>query len=827
MKKLHKTVAAVVMSGVMMVSGLAFAACGDNDNEDDNPNDIIQTEGVAGTYTCTYTNGMGSDETAQIVLSDDGKATLTFPGDEIQGQDEFIGTYTVESDGVTVSIKNLTDEDNAMSIHPGIQAGWIDSETGDCQIKLLADGKFERVLTDTDSVETYVSGVFSYTADGVTYEVELSLDGSCGYREGDGAWIEGTYHMDGTTVTVTLVSYTGSANFINEKIFVMTIEQGETAGIGTFTPKVTEDLVLDATLSVGQYSIGITNAVGLAETYTIVLDNGACTFTMENSFITVTFKGTYVNDGGKLTLTGLKGGENATDETLVDEFAMMTGDKPFENYFSGGNGYANVYTDGTWAILDEDGEVLVGGSANTEGGSVSSDTWGTDDGNTVYEGLAYVTDGSANQTLDLYVPDEASTTNTLPLLVVIHGGAFSMGDSKMAIIQPIYQYFRDNGYVVASLNYRLSGEAESPAAIVDCKTAVQWLYDNADEYYIDKTNITVMGESAGAYLAIMSSLSGASVYKADGQSANYTFNVTNLIDFYGPTQSENSNPYIQTSAASLLEGDFNEDLNVWIQHGTADTTVPKTHSEALVAALEACDSYTGDLRYSYIDDAVHMDSAFYTDENIAAVAAWLEGSEIYTYTKTNTTPFGEMQETYQLTVYADGTCTLTVPGATVPAMSTVYTGKYVEAENTLYVYGLANGDTVCPGSTAQPGFPFVDSGCCVVTLNEDAFTPVTGVTALEEDVTLTKTTSKPAFLGGGEEVFTFEFKTDGTVSFIKDEEETASGTFVKYGEVYIVIYSTETASAANNILSVAANGYSILKVNDTSFDALLAGSIGG
>ena len=53
------------------------------------------------------------------------------------------------------------------------------------------------------------------------------------------------------------------------------------------------------------------------------------------------------------------------------------------------------------------------------------------------------------------------------------------------------------GYVVASLNYRLSGEAPSPAAEQDVKSAVRWLRANAARFGIDKRRIGIWGGSAG------------------------------------------------------------------------------------------------------------------------------------------------------------------------------------------------------------------------------------------------------------------------------------------------------------------------------------------
>jgi acetyl esterase/lipase len=52
------------------------------------------------------------------------------------------------------------------------------------------------------------------------------------------------------------------------------------------------------------------------------------------------------------------------------------------------------------------------------------------------------------------------------------------------------------GYAVASIGYRLSGEAKFPAQIHDCKAAIRFLRANAKKYNIDPERIGVVGQSA-------------------------------------------------------------------------------------------------------------------------------------------------------------------------------------------------------------------------------------------------------------------------------------------------------------------------------------------
>jgi acetyl esterase/lipase len=87
--------------------------------------------------------------------------------------------------------------------------------------------------------------------------------------------------------------------------------------------------------------------------------------------------------------------------------------------------------------------------------------------------------GSTNplHKLDIYTPTNGKPASGYPLLVYVHGGGFARGDkdgvggdSLLAALKGL-----DNGYMVASVNYRLSGTDKAPAQIVDVKAAVRFL----------------------------------------------------------------------------------------------------------------------------------------------------------------------------------------------------------------------------------------------------------------------------------------------------------------------------------------------------------------
>jgi acetyl esterase/lipase len=111
-------------------------------------------------------------------------------------------------------------------------------------------------------------------------------------------------------------------------------------------------------------------------------------------------------------------------------------------------------------------------------------------------------------TLDLYLPPEslrAPMSAGFPLIVHIHGGAWMAGHARhsgaFADFPGVLAALAARGYVVASVNYRLSREAPSPAAGIDVKTAIRWLRARARDYRINPARVAAWGGSAGGQLA--------------------------------------------------------------------------------------------------------------------------------------------------------------------------------------------------------------------------------------------------------------------------------------------------------------------------------------
>ncbi|WP_395742570.1 alpha/beta hydrolase fold domain-containing protein [Prosthecobacter sp.] len=149
--------------------------------------------------------------------------------------------------------------------------------------------------------------------------------------------------------------------------------------------------------------------------------------------------------------------------------------------------------------------------------------------------LDYVGSGNARQMLDLYLPEKKGEKPN-PLVVYIHGGGWQAGSKDEADV--LVGLIKGNTpYAGASLNYRLSQQAQWPAQIHDCKAAIRWLRAHAEEYHLDPDKIAVFGISAGGHLVSMLGVTGG-VKELEGELGRHleqSSRVSCVLDFCGPS----------------------------------------------------------------------------------------------------------------------------------------------------------------------------------------------------------------------------------------------------------------------------------------------------
>lgn len=160
-------------------------------------------------------------------------------------------------------------------------------------------------------------------------------------------------------------------------------------------------------------------------------------------------------------------------------------------------------------------------------------------GTVLYGNVPYANDTLKKHLLDVYLPPTGKSS--YPVVVWVHGGAWMLNDklADMGYMKQTLKGFIDSGYAVASIDYRWSTSAIFPAQIQDCNQAVEFLYQNAGKYKLDKNRIALIGFSAGGHLASLLGLSNNNTVKQfypNGKKPG--FKIKLVLDFYGPSNFE-------------------------------------------------------------------------------------------------------------------------------------------------------------------------------------------------------------------------------------------------------------------------------------------------
>ncbi|MGJ3238779.1 MAG: alpha/beta hydrolase [Anaerolineae bacterium] len=106
----------------------------------------------------------------------------------------------------------------------------------------------------------------------------------------------------------------------------------------------------------------------------------------------------------------------------------------------------------------------------------------------------YVNQPDARQVLDIYLP-ASGTPAPYPTIFMVHGGGFYTGDKEE--LRQVAERYADMGYAVVAPNYRLAPQVTFPDAHGDAFCALAWTFAQAEQYQLDLTRLTLLGESAG------------------------------------------------------------------------------------------------------------------------------------------------------------------------------------------------------------------------------------------------------------------------------------------------------------------------------------------
>lgn len=253
--------------------------------------------------------------------------------------------------------------------------------------------------------------------------------------------------------------------------------------------------------------------------------------------------------------------------------------------------------------------------------------------------------GDHSLKLDLHLP-LVDVPRKTPLIVYVHGGAWRAGSKSDMPLRSLVK----QGFVVASLDYRLSTEAQFPAQVHDIKAAIRFLRAKGKDYKIDPLRIAIAGSSAGGHLAALVGVTnGVKELEGEvGEQRSASSDAQAIISLFGASNLESilgqSTPHglsVRVPALQLLLGGKptekpelarlaspvrhvdGSDPPLLLIHGDADPQMPFEQSRELQRAYEAVKR---PVQFKAIPGGEHGGMEFYDEERMALMARFLETS---------------------------------------------------------------------------------------------------------------------------------------------------------------------------------------------------------
>jgi len=218
---------------------------------------------------------------------------------------------------------------------------------------------------------------------------------------------------------------------------------------------------------------------------------------------------------------------------------------------------------------------------------------------TVDKDVVYMKAGDKPLKMDIAKPK--SGEGPFPAVICIHGGGWRGGD-KTQMNNSIYA-LAQQGYVAATIQYRLVPEARFPSQIQEARAAVQYVRAHAKELNVDPDRIGVIGGSAGAHLALLIGTTGDKEFEPVGDNPTVSTKVNVVVSLAGPTD---LTPEFPAPAQKMVDDLLNKpkkdksedyakasplhyvtpgDAPILMVHGTKDELVPYDQTTKL---LDAC-----------------------------------------------------------------------------------------------------------------------------------------------------------------------------------------------------------------------------------------------
>lgn len=117
-----------------------------------------------------------------------------------------------------------------------------------------------------------------------------------------------------------------------------------------------------------------------------------------------------------------------------------------------------------------------------------------------YPDIRYSGKDGAPLAADVYSPKRCAQGRPFPTVVMVHGGGLFSGSRKVNRV--FCEMLAQKGFLVFSLEYRRIDEADACGAIADVCAGYDFVRDALERYGGDPLRAFIIGESAGAFLAL-------------------------------------------------------------------------------------------------------------------------------------------------------------------------------------------------------------------------------------------------------------------------------------------------------------------------------------
>lgn len=116
----------------------------------------------------------------------------------------------------------------------------------------------------------------------------------------------------------------------------------------------------------------------------------------------------------------------------------------------------------------------------------------------ILRNLAYAGEADEARMADLYLP---AGEGPFPTVMLVHGGAWVAGQKDHSAWHARRLAMR--GFAAVAINYRLAPLHKFPAQLDDCRTALEWIGQVAEQYRVDRDRLAAYGYSAGGHLVCL------------------------------------------------------------------------------------------------------------------------------------------------------------------------------------------------------------------------------------------------------------------------------------------------------------------------------------